>query len=123
MLEATLSKASLLKRLIDSIISLVQEVNFDCTPSGIALQAMDSAYVSLVTILLRSDGFTHYRCDRSMSLGVNLESLQKVLKVAGNDDTVTLKAEDNGDTLTLIFENKSVYLDKLKHLINVKRTN
>lgn len=120
MLEATLSKASLLKKLIDSIISLVQEVNFDCTPSGIALQAMDSAYVSLVTILLRSDGFTHYRCDRSMSLGVNLESLQKVLKVAGNDDTLTLKAEDNGDTLTLIFENKSLFITNLYMILQIK---
>lgn len=106
MLEATLNRAGLLKKIIDSIL-IVQQVNFDCTPSGIALQAMDPAYVSLITILLRSDGFTHYRCDRSISLGVNLESLQKVLKVAGNDDSLTLKADDDGDSLTLLFENKS----------------
>lgn len=108
MLEATLNRAGLLKKIIDSIIALVQEVNFDCTPNGIALQAMDPAYVSLITILLRSDGFSHYRCDRSLSLGVNLESLQKVLKVAGNDDTLTLRAEDDGESLTLLFENKSM---------------
>jgi proliferating cell nuclear antigen PCNA len=55
---------------------------------------------------MRSDGFDHYRCDRSMSLGLNLVSMGKILKCAGNDDTITLKAEDSGDNLTLMFENQ-----------------
>ena len=67
---------------------------------------MDSSHVSLCALLLRSDGFDHYRCDRSMSLGLNLVSMGKILKCAGNDDTITLKAEDSGDNLTLMFENE-----------------
>jgi len=65
---------------------------------------MDTSHVSLVSLIMRDDGFEHFRCDRSISLGINLSSITKVLKCANNDDSVTLKSEDNGDQLTLMFE-------------------
>ena len=68
---------------------------------------MDTSHVSLVSLLLREDGFEHFRCDRSLSLGLNLASITKMLKCANNDDAITLKAEDQGDTLTLMFESPS----------------
>jgi proliferating cell nuclear antigen len=68
---------------------------------------MDSSHVALVSLLLRSDGFEHYRCDRNLTLGINLGSMAKILKCAGNDDVLTLKAEDEGDTLTFMFESPS----------------
>jgi hypothetical protein len=73
---------------------LVTEANFDCSASGIALQAMDSSHVSLVAMQLKAEGFEHYRCDRDMSIGMNMASLSKILKCANNDDVITLKAED-----------------------------
>lgn len=30
--------------------------------------------------------------------------MSKILKCAGNEDIITLRAEDNADTLTLVFE-------------------
>jgi hypothetical protein len=33
--------------------------------------------------------------------------LAKILKCAGNDDVVTMKAADDGDTVTLMFESPS----------------
>ena len=94
MLEARIAQGSLLKKLIEAVKDLVTEANFDCTSEGIQVQAMDSSHVSLVGILLKADGFEHYRCDKSVSLGMNLASLSKILKCAGNDDVITMKAED-----------------------------
>lgn len=31
-------------------------------------------------------------------------SMSKILKCAGNEDIITLRAEDNADTLALVFE-------------------
>ena len=47
-------------------------------------QAMDSSHVALTALLLRAEGFSHYRCDRNVSLGLNLVNVSKVLKCAGN---------------------------------------
>jgi proliferating cell nuclear antigen len=78
---------------------------FRCTnKKGIALQAMDNSHVALVSMLLRAEGFDPYRCDRNVALGINLNSLSKVLRSAQNDDIITIKAEDTPDTLNLVFE-------------------
>ncbi|KAI9318412.1 proliferating cell nuclear antigen [Dichotomocladium elegans] len=106
MLEARLQQAKLLKTLLEAIKELVSECNFDCSDAGISLQAMDNSHVALVSMLLRSEGFDPYRCDRNLPLGINLTSLNKVLKCARNDDIMTLKADDNGDVLSLVFESK-----------------
>lgn len=104
MFEARIIQGSILKKIMDAIKDLVTDANFDCNGTGIRLQAMDSSHVSLVTLFLRKEGFEHYRCDRSMSLGINLASMAKILKCAGNDDYITLKAEDAGETVTFVFE-------------------
>jgi len=72
---------------------------------------MDAAHVSLVALLLRKDGFEDYRCDRNITLGINLDTMTKVLKCAGNDDTVTMKAQDDSDSVTFIFESKNKVSD------------
>ncbi|KAJ5629999.1 hypothetical protein N7528_003656 [Penicillium herquei] len=104
MLEARLEQASLLKRVVDAIKDLVQDCNFDCNDTGIALQAMDNSHVALVSMLLRAEGFSPYRCDRNIALGINLTSLTKVLRAAQNEDILTLKAEDSPDAVNLTFE-------------------
>lgn len=87
---------------------------------------MDNSHVALVAVKLESTGFKKYRsvtllylctivflyhslarCDRPMPLGVNLTSLTKVLKCAKDDDTCTLKASDDGDILSFVYEARS----------------
>lgn len=97
-------QGAVLKKIMEAIKDLVNEANFDCSSAGIQLQAMDSNHVSLVALNLKSEGFEHYRADRKISLGINLGSMSKILKCSGNDDIITLKAEDSGDAVTFMFE-------------------
>ncbi|KAJ3213550.1 hypothetical protein HDU67_002760 [Dinochytrium kinnereticum] len=106
MLEATIEQASTLKKAIDAVKELVTDANFDCNDSGIALQAMDNSHVALVSLLLRSSAFHPYRCDNQFSIGINLNSLTKILKCANNDDSVTIRGDSGLDTLTLVFDSK-----------------
>ncbi|KAK9124388.1 hypothetical protein Sjap_013990 [Stephania japonica] len=104
MLELRLVQGSLLKKVLESIKDLVNDANFDCSATGFSLQAMDSSHVALVALLLRSEGFEHYRCDRNISMGMNLGNMSKMLKCAGNDDIITIKADDGSDTGLCGFE-------------------
>lgn len=130
MLEAKLGEAGLLKKILDgehvakgangipqcltvdytAVKELVTDANFECNEEGIHLQAMDNSHVALVSVLLHTNGFVSYRCDRPIPLGMNLGSLSKVLKCAKDDDICTLKALDEPDTLNLIYEAKREYL-------------
>ncbi|TRY93024.1 hypothetical protein DNTS_002090 [Danionella cerebrum] len=104
MFEARLVQGSILKKVLEALKELITEACWDVSSSGISLQSMDSSHVSLVQLTLRSDGFDSYRCDRNLAMGVNLSSMSKILKCAGNEDIITLRAEDNADSLALVFE-------------------
>jgi len=107
MFEARLNDATIIKKILDAIKDLLNEGTFDCSDSGIQLQAMDNSHVSLVSLTLRSDGFDKFRCDRNLSMGMNLGSMAKIFKCANNNDTVTMKAQDNADTVTFMFESQN----------------
>jgi proliferating cell nuclear antigen PCNA len=78
MFEARLVQGSLFKKVLEAIKDLLNEATWDCNSTGMSLQAMDSSHVSLVSLSLRSDGFDTYRCDRNISMGINLARLAAV---------------------------------------------
>ena len=111
---------------------------------------MDNSHVSLVSVNLRADGFDKFRCDRTLSMGMNLTSMSKILRLeqfleiwllcshfcafstfysrcAANDDIITVKAQDQADTVTFMFESPnqekvSDYEMKLMNLDQVAST-
>ncbi|KAH7818468.1 Proliferating cell nuclear antigen, PCNA [Monocercomonoides exilis] len=105
MFEVVFAQTALLKKIVDAVRELNETVSLDISASGISLQTMDSSRVSLVTLLLRADSFGGtFKCDRSMTLGVNLKALTKLLKTAGNEDQTTLRAEDDASTLIIVID-------------------
>ncbi|BFZ17814.1 hypothetical protein BsWGS_20853 [Bradybaena similaris] len=104
MFEARLTQGSMWKKILESIKDLLNEAIFDCSSTGITLQAMDSSHVSLVSLSMKSDGFETYRCDRNLSMGIHLPSMSKIMKCASNEDSITIKAADEADTVSLVFE-------------------
>lgn len=66
---------------------------------------MDGSHVALVSLNLSMEGFEHYRADTNMVLGVNVNLLAKVMKLADPADSITLSADDNATHLKLVFEN------------------
>lgn len=103
MLEARFSQAVVLKKVVEAIRELVTDVNIDCTSAGLSLQSMDDAHVTLVMLQLKAGGFESYRCDRTIPIGINMSSLSKIIKCGNNEDALTLKADDNGETLSINF--------------------
>ncbi|XP_033138221.1 proliferating cellular nuclear antigen 1 [Brassica rapa] len=87
MLELRLVQDSLLKKVLKSVKDLVNDANFDCSSTGFSLQDMDSSHVALEPL---------HR--------MNLGNMSKMLKCTGNDDIMTIKADDGGDTVTFMFD-------------------
>merc|ERR1712056_161991 len=62
--------------------------------------SMDSSHVALVSLLLRESAFSEFKCDRPTSLGMNVDSLGKILKMCGQSDSLKLKWKNEADTVT-----------------------
>ncbi|XP_077542256.1 proliferating cell nuclear antigen [Haemaphysalis longicornis] len=121
MFEARLVHGALLKKVLEAVKDLINEATWDCSATGISLQAMDNCHVSLVSLSLRSDGFDKFRCDRNLSMGMNLASVTKILRCAANDDIITIKAQDDADSVTFVFEapNQEKVSDYEMKLMNI----
>merc|ERR1712050_198763 len=74
--------------------------NFDCSEKGLQVQSMDSSHVALVSLLLRESAFSEFKCERPTSLGMNVDSLGKILKMCGPSDSLKLKWRTDADTVT-----------------------
>merc|ERR1712241_333008 len=109
--EAHLQQALLLKKLVDAIKELCKDVNFDCSEKGLQVQAMDSSHVALVSLLLRESAFAEFKCDRATSLGMNVDSLGKILKVCGPADSLKLRWQTDADIV--IFQCESGDEDRI----------
>ena len=105
-----------LKKIINAIKDVITEANVECTEQGMALQCMDSSHIMLVYIMLRDWGFDRYVTSKNVTLGLNMSSVAKVMKVAKNDNLCTLKTLDDSDTLTFMFEDPSGKIDKKLNL-------
>ncbi len=100
--------AASFKHLIDAVKEVVTEVNLDCTPNGIEMQAMDNSHIALVSFSLdASKAFSYYKCEKPVNFGVNVSSLQKVLKLCNNEDILTLNKSETVDKLDLMFESRT----------------
>lgn len=103
MFEARLKCASLLRRAVESIKDLVGEANFECDATGVSVRAMDATHVVLVHLQLPMDEFELYQCPRPFVMGLHTGNLAKMLKCASGEDSVTLRADEDGDKVGFIF--------------------
>lgn len=114
MLEAILKKGEILRKIMQAISELVTDGNFTCNEYGLSLQAMDSSHVSLVSMILKADGFEPWNCESTCQLGINLENLNKVLKCMGSKDEVEIKCSGStSEECDFVF--RSPNEDKVSH--------
>merc|ERR1712232_1303015 len=95
-----MGQAVLLKKVVDAIKDLCKDVNFDCSEKGLQVQSMDSSHVALVSLLLRESAFSNFKCERATSLGMNVESLSKILKMCSPNDSLKLRWQSGADTVS-----------------------
>merc|ERR1712217_517601 len=79
---------------------LCKDVNFDCSEKCIQVQSMDSSHVALVSLMLRESAFSEFKCDRPMSLGMNVDSLGKILKMCSPHDSIKVRAQNDADSVS-----------------------
>ena len=101
------------KRVLVAMKDLVGSCNMHFTENeGLRFQAMDGSHVCLVALELDADGFDSFSCPRSITIGIDIATLMKVLNCAGDDDKVTVSTNKNCDHLSVVFETKQNQLKR-----------
>merc|ERR1739845_311232 len=84
---------------VGAMKDLCKDVNFDCSEKGLQVQSMDSSHVALVSLLLRESAFADFKCERPTTLGMNVDSLAKILKMCSPGDSLKLRWQSGADTI------------------------
>lgn len=94
MFSCKLYDGSILKKIVESIKDVVNNVNIEVNREGMSFQAMDLSHVALVTLSLKADGFQEFKAHKVHCLGIKLQNLHKILKCANANDIITLECDD-----------------------------
>lgn len=100
-------QASAFRILIEALKEILTDANFEFDSSGMKIVAMDSSHTVLVHLRLNSENFETYVCNKNkLILGVNLINFYKLMKIMGNNDTLSLRVDSEDlSSLNIIIEN------------------
>jgi len=93
-------KSDVLKGIIDVTSPLVNEVKFNISPKGISLRAVDPAHVAMVDLQINDKAFEEYKAD-NMELGIDMDKLSGIMRLASSGDTVCLEYDEESNKLII----------------------
>jgi len=93
-------KSEVLKEVVDIVGTLVDEAKFSVGKEGIALKAVDPAHVAMVDLSLDKGAFEEYKADEC-ELGLDIDKLKEVLKLARAGDIIGIKHDEEKNKLIL----------------------
>ena len=89
-----LENPGLLSRVIEIISELVSEVRIKVNDLGLSITAMDPANVSMVSFVIPKKSFSVFETDSEV-LGINLDSLKRILKRSGSASSLLMEKKEN----------------------------
>jgi proliferating cell nuclear antigen len=101
MLDALIS-ADILRTGIEAILTLVPEARFRILEEGVVSRAVDPANVAMVSVELKKDAFDSFSATEA-EVGVDVNRLYDILKMARKEDEVELVIDEGSNTLKVQF--------------------
>jgi proliferating cell nuclear antigen len=106
-MRATLADPKILKSSIDAISNMIDEAGVIVSQEGMALRAMDPAHVALVDFKMEKEAFEEYEVNEMLTLGIDLDRLNTILKRAGSSDRIELATSEDGGALRITIRNSA----------------
>jgi len=84
-----------LKQSLDAIAELITDAEFVVNEYGLSLKAIDPSQIALVVYNLPRDSFEDFKITGQKKLGLNIPSLQQIIRRAKPEDKVILEVGTN----------------------------
>jgi proliferating cell nuclear antigen len=97
-------QASAFRTIFEVFKDIINDVNLYFTPEGLKIITLDTARVTLIHMFLLAENFEEYDCPNEIIAGINISNTYKLLKSITNNDSVTLRIE-NQEILEIKIEN------------------
>lgn len=85
-----LENSRILKGIVETLASIIDETEFRVTPKEFTISAMDPSRICLLKLSIKKDNFDDYKCSKDSKVGLNLDDLDKILKRSAANDAVEI---------------------------------
>jgi len=105
-MKLVVQEAPALKAAIDSIVSLVEEGQFEVKQDGLHLRAMDPSQISMVSFTMPKSAFVEYSITEERKIGIDINQLSNVLARGKRGEKAELSLEDGRLAVKFFAEKK-----------------
>jgi len=102
--ELKLENSKILKTIVETLGSIIDETEIKITPEQFIITAMDPSRICLLKLTIDKEDFDEYEADGEFSLGINLSDLEKIMKRASSDDSLKLKHTTTDNKIKIIMQ-------------------
>ncbi len=92
------------KNAVDAIVSLIDEGQIEIKKQGLFLREMDPSKIAMVSFEMSNNEFEEYDVEEERKIGIDFDSLSKILARARNNEKLEITVEDNMLNLSFISE-------------------
>jgi len=90
------------KNSIDAIVNLIDEGQLEVSKDGISLRAMDTSQIAMISFFMPSSAFMEYSVEGLHRVGINFDSLIKILARTRGKEQLEISQEENKLVLRFI---------------------
>jgi len=120
--ELTLQNSRILKSIVETLASIIDETEIIVTPKEFIIKAMDPSRICLLQIIMKKIDWDEYNCTSEQKVGINLEDLKKIIGRSSQKDSITfsfipeeqklkIKMKKEGDKHIRVFSLASIKLE------------
>ena len=103
-----LENSRILKGIIETLASIIDETEFRVTPKEFTISAMDPSRICLLKLSLKKDDFDDFKCSKESKVGLNLDDLDKILKRSAANDSVEIDFDETDQKIKIKMQREGV---------------
>ena len=103
-----LENSRILKGIVETLASIIDETEFRVTPKEFTISAMDPSRICLLKLAIKKDDFDEYDCSSESKVGLNLDDLDKILKRSTANDTVEIDFNEADQKIKIKMQREGV---------------
>lgn len=96
-LEATTIQSHHIKQFFSSLKEQISDTELECSQDGIRIQSIDTTHIVCVHAELDATKFEYFACPEPFSIGIDVMSVNKILKHTVSGDILTLFVKPDCD--------------------------
>ncbi|MFX0034431.1 MAG: proliferating cell nuclear antigen (pcna) [Candidatus Hermodarchaeota archaeon] len=96
-----LENSRILKGIVETLASIIDETEFRVTPKEFTISAMDPSRICLLKLSIKKENFDDYQCDKESKVGLNLDDLDKILKRSAANDSVEIDFNESDQKIKI----------------------